>query len=231
MPKAKSSVPTPTTPPKHHPTATTVSSMALRTHAMGRFVLLCKPVINPSLGPGPRLAIRYNPPPKPVTVTPTIPSIIFKPSWSNSGRYGRELSRTKAIMIMFSAVPRPGVCLSGIQSNKTHILITNVAKPTLHPVTFVTPCANTVQGLTPTPDAIKRASPRPNKIRPKTKTTAEIIGGRIVRALGELQNSFGTAFTAKNLSLNFITEQTPQESTNFGAFFCAIAGYTQISHP
>ena len=54
MPKAKSSVPTPTTPPKHHPTATTVSSMALRTHAMGRFVLLCKPVINPSLGPGPQ---------------------------------------------------------------------------------------------------------------------------------------------------------------------------------
>ena len=91
MPKAKSRVPTPTTPPKHHPTATTVSSMALRTHAMGRFVLLCKPVINPSLGPGPRLAIRYNPPPKPVTVTPTIPSIIFKPSWSNSGRYGRVI--------------------------------------------------------------------------------------------------------------------------------------------
>ena len=91
------------------------------------------------------------------------------------------------------------------QSNKTHILITNVAKPTLHPVTFVTPCANTVQGLTPTLDAIKRASPRPNKIRPKIKTTAEIIGGRIVRALGELQNSFGTAFTAKNLSLSFIT--------------------------
>ena len=58
IPSANSTVPAPTVPPKVHPRAMTDNSMLLLTQAIGRFVTFCKPVINPSLGPGPRLAIR-----------------------------------------------------------------------------------------------------------------------------------------------------------------------------
>ena len=58
IPIANSKVPSPTTPPKSQPINTTVSSIPLRTQAMGRLEMLCKPVIKPSLGPGPKLAMR-----------------------------------------------------------------------------------------------------------------------------------------------------------------------------
>ncbi|MDG1678750.1 MAG: hypothetical protein P8H90_06235 [Tateyamaria sp.] len=105
---------------------------------------------------------------------------------------------------MFIIVPKPGICLSGTQSIITKMLIIKVAKPMLQPVIFFTPCANTVQGLTPIPDEIKSASPRPNKKRPKIKIKTDIKGGRTVEADGELQNSFGTDLTFKNLSFIFI---------------------------
>ena len=58
MPKAKSNVPIPTVPPKYHPIDTTEISKNALTDAIGKFVFLCKPVIRPSLGPGPKLAIK-----------------------------------------------------------------------------------------------------------------------------------------------------------------------------
>ena len=99
-------------------------------------------------------------------------------------------------------VPMPAVCLSGIQQNNTSKLIMKVANPILQPVTFVIPWANTVHGLTPTPAAIIKASPRPKRIRPIKRKTIDASGGDIVSAFGELQNSFGTPFTDRNLSFS-----------------------------
>ena len=54
----KRQVPTPTVPPRYHPTITTEISKHARTKAIGKFVIFVKPVINPSLGPGPRFATK-----------------------------------------------------------------------------------------------------------------------------------------------------------------------------
>jgi hypothetical protein len=104
----------------------------------------------------------------------------------------------------FKMVPMPGICLSGIQQNKTTKLVTKVAKPRPHPVICVIPWANTVHGLTPTPAATSKASPRPKSVRPTTRNKKETKGGLKVRAFGELQNNVGTAFTDKNLGVNFM---------------------------
>ena len=58
MPKANTIVPIPTTPPKYQPQTTAQISIMVRIKAIGKFVAVCNPVINPSLGPGPRLAIK-----------------------------------------------------------------------------------------------------------------------------------------------------------------------------
>ena len=128
-------------------------------------------------------------------------------------------------------VPMPGVCLSGIQQNKTNKLIMKVANPILQPVTFVMPWANTVHGLTPTPAAIIKASPKPKRIRPITRKTTDTKGGAIIRALGELQNRFGTFFIDRNLSFsltsfvpNWFTKRASKHDLRFLIRFVRAAG-------
>ena len=58
MPIAKKTVPIPAFPPNTQPNKTTVISIIDRTDAIGFPVTLCKPVISPSRGPGPKLAGR-----------------------------------------------------------------------------------------------------------------------------------------------------------------------------
>ena len=70
MPKAKSKVPIPTIPPKNQPNKTTIISMHVLTKAIGALVFFCNPVIKPSLGPGPKLAIKYIAVPKPIINIP-----------------------------------------------------------------------------------------------------------------------------------------------------------------
>ncbi len=55
IPKANKRVPTPTIPPKYQPILTTEISKKALTAATGKLVTFCKPIINPSLGPAPRL--------------------------------------------------------------------------------------------------------------------------------------------------------------------------------
>ena len=57
IPKANIKVPIPIVPPKYQPTESTEISIKDLTAAIGRLVFFCKPVIKPSLGPGPTLAI------------------------------------------------------------------------------------------------------------------------------------------------------------------------------
>ena len=59
----------PTVPPKYQPIETTVISRKASNTAMGLFVFFCSPVIKPSLGPGPKLAIKYIPLPNPTSNT------------------------------------------------------------------------------------------------------------------------------------------------------------------
>ena len=58
IPNAKRIVPIPATPPNTQPKVTTKTSIAVRTKASGKFEYFWRPVINPSLGPGPRFAIK-----------------------------------------------------------------------------------------------------------------------------------------------------------------------------
>ena len=55
MPNANNKVPTPTVPPKYHPILTTEISNVPLTTAIGKLVNFCYPIINPSLGPAPKL--------------------------------------------------------------------------------------------------------------------------------------------------------------------------------
>ena len=58
IPKAKIKVPRPKVPPRYQPSKTTVISRDARTYEMGYPVTRVRPVINPSLGPGPKFATK-----------------------------------------------------------------------------------------------------------------------------------------------------------------------------
>ena len=62
-------MPKPIVPPNNHPHETTKISMIPLIKAMEKPVFFCKPVIKPSLGPGPNRAIKYIPLPKPTINT------------------------------------------------------------------------------------------------------------------------------------------------------------------
>ena len=72
IPTAYIKVPMPTVPPNDHPHKTTITSIAPLISAIEEPIFFCKPVINPSLGPGPNLAIKYIPLPKPTISTEII---------------------------------------------------------------------------------------------------------------------------------------------------------------
>ena len=88
MPTAKKIVPNPIIPPNHQPIVKTVISIMLRTQAIGKPVTLCRPVIKPSLAPGPKFAIKYMPPPNPVIKTPKRACITLKIIPSKVGKKG-----------------------------------------------------------------------------------------------------------------------------------------------
>ena len=225
IPNANIKVPKPTTPPRYQPKITTLISITLRTVARGRPVFLWKPVIRPSLGPGPKLAIKYIPPPTPVTITPSAASAICRPSVSNTGKYGADKSRTKDMMIIFSRVPTPGFWRKGIHKNITHKLIVNVEKPMLQLVTLEKPCAKTVQGLTPAPDATSNASPNPNSNKPIANITTDINGGFNVRGSGELQKRLGIDFIFRNCKfklLIFVSSTVPNIRSKIQEFLILV---------
>ena len=72
IPKANTIVPIPTTPPRYQPIITTLISIIALIKEIGLLVILCNPVIKPSLDPGPRLATKYKPLPNPTITTAKI---------------------------------------------------------------------------------------------------------------------------------------------------------------
>jgi hypothetical protein len=63
--------------PAVQPTEITVISKNTLTQAIGRLVALWQPVMRPSLGPGPRFAIKYIPLAIPTTNVPSSGLVIF----------------------------------------------------------------------------------------------------------------------------------------------------------
>ena len=61
IPNANNKVPIPTVPPKYQPIETTDISKKALTDAMGKLVFSEALSLSPSLGPGPKFAIRYIP--------------------------------------------------------------------------------------------------------------------------------------------------------------------------
>ena len=207
MPKANINVPRPSVPPNNQPKNTTVISIAVRTRATGRLVTRCKPVIRPSLGPGPRFAIKYRPLPKPTSNIPKVASATLKRKTSVCGRYGRDKSMAIAIITAFNIVPIPGACFSGIHSSNTARLVRKVVTPILQPLIWETPWDRTVHGLLPAAEAINSASPRPNTVSPAHRTQSVENRGRKFSALSELQDTMGMLFTANSFIVAYIYQK------------------------
>merc|ERR1711965_22594 len=70
IPKTNRIVPIPTTPPRSHPEITAKSSIIVLIAGSEEFVCFCRPIMRPSLGPGPKLLHRYIPLPRPTTRIP-----------------------------------------------------------------------------------------------------------------------------------------------------------------
>jgi hypothetical protein len=63
-------VPNPKVPPRITPMISTETSSVILTLPIGTPVTLCRPVIHPSLGPGPRFEVRYIELPIPTRIIP-----------------------------------------------------------------------------------------------------------------------------------------------------------------
>ena len=201
MPSAYSTVPTPIVPPNSHPHETTIISIVPLISAIEKPVFFCKPVINPSLGPGPNLAIKYIPLPKPTINTETI----HNKNWliQSSGAFKKYIvmSIMIAMIIKFNIVPIPIFSSKKNHSNKTIKLIKKAHEPTDNPRFKARPWCKTFQGEAPIVEIISKPSPKPNIIKPKHNKNRVLKEG--LRFLGdfELQDSLGIFFIFKNIDL------------------------------
>ena len=168
---------------------------------MEKPVFFCKPVINPSLGPGPNLAIRYIPLPKPTIDTETThnKNLLIQ----NSGASKKNIVRSIiiAMMIKFNIVPIPIFSSKKNHNNKTTKLIRKAHVPIDKPKFKVRPWCKTFQGDAPIVEIINRPSPKPNIVKPKHNKNRVFNEG--LRFLGdfELQDNLGIFFICKNIYL------------------------------
>ena len=203
MPKANNNVPIPTVPPKYHPIETTLISIKTLTAAIGKLVICCKPIIKPSLGPGPKFATRYIPPPNPTISTAKIAIKICKVWLSGEGTNLMHRSIIMAIIKALKIVPIPGFCLRGIHKNNTPMLINKVINPIEKSTFRDIPCANTLQGEAPVNDTINNPSPNPNSDKPKHKKKKVEKFGLRLNGFFELQKVLGTFLIDKSININF----------------------------
>ena len=180
-------------------TNTEISIVTL-THPIGTPDTLRSPVIHPSLGPGPRLAVRYIALPMPISRIP-------KQTWRKDTRMSSEAgirstvsSIVAAIIMALSRVPIPGTSLIGIQSRSTAALTKKVAFPIDQPITVAIPSARTVHGVFPTPATIRNASPKPKRNSPTNRIARVGSLGRVDIGLLELHRVVGTFFAGRSNS-------------------------------
>ena len=166
---------------------------------MGRFVFLVNPVIKPSLGPGPKFAVRYKPLPRPTKNTPKIAIKYWEIRLLGEPIKWIVTSNIIAIMIMFIIVPKPGFCFKKNHSDKTATLMKNVVTPIERSVIIDAPSAKTVHGEFPVVETTNKASPKPNNIKPKHKyENVETLGLKLNVSF-ELQSTTGIFLIDKNI--------------------------------
>ena len=166
---------------------------------MGKLVILVKPVIKPSLGPGPKFAIRYIPLPSPTSKTEITAKKYLENKLDGGSNILRVTSIIAAMIIIFITVPMPGVCFKNIHKNKTLTLIKKVAAPIEILVIFEIPSARTDHGEFPVVDSTNKPSPKPKILSPKQrKKNVEILGLKF-NGFSELQFLFGIFVIFKNM--------------------------------
>ena len=148
---ANTTVPAHRSPPRAHPVNSTLISITPLTRPMGFPLALCRPVIHPSRGPGPRLHVRYNALPTAIRIVPTMTLTTDSCMVRAVPRYGPDNSIVPAMITMFNTVPMPGNSLKGIQRSRTPRLTRKVAA--LHVVVLAAP-------LRPRPLPLIQSHPR-----------------------------------------------------------------------
>ncbi len=183
--RAKARVPTPTLPPSHQPSSSTLPSIRLRTFQIGQPVRACRPVIRPSRGPGPSLAPMYRPVARATSSMPAQNIASCQPRPTAGGSNHSPNCADGPINITLSTVPTPGFCRNGHHSSSTSAPITLVARPNDSGVCAAMPCDNTSQGATPIAARIISEAPKPYRNRPMISCSRR--RGRAVgmTALGE----------------------------------------------
>ena len=194
-------MPKPTVPPKYQPDITAEISKVARIKAIGSCVFFVRPVINPSLGPGPKFAIKYMPLPKPTSKTENTARIYFEKVVKGGSKRKSVKSIIAAIIKIFKIVPIPGFCFSGNQKPKTTMLIMNVDRPIEIFNMFDNPSARTDHGELPVVETNKRPSPKPNKVNPTHKSIKVVNLGFKFKGFSELQDFEGIFLMVKNIIL------------------------------
>ena len=112
-----------------------------------------------------------------------------------------QISIIAAIIKALRIVPIPGFWRSGIQNNRTVILIIRVIRP-MDKFTFKEiPWARTLHGDAPELETINNPSPKPKNINPKHKKNNEENLGLILNGFFELHDTSGIFFKDKNIFL------------------------------
>ena len=115
-----------------------------------------------------------------------------------------QISIIAAIIKALRIVPIPGFWRSGIQNNKTVILIIRVIAP-MDKFTFKEiPWARTLQGDAPELETINNPSPNPKNTKPRHKKNDEENLGLILNGFFELHDTTGIFFIDKNIFFTII---------------------------
>src|SRR5690606_6643838 len=163
--RAKATVPTPNVPPRRYPITSTTTSSNVRVRRM-EGPNLAIPVINPSRGPGPRLAPMYSPEANPTVKIPPASMTTRHSIDSGSGSTRAARSKTTPMTRAVRPVARPNRAWGGIRRARTRTepMIDNV--PIVRPNCRYRPWWRTSQGGTPRRALSIIASPVPNSTSP-----------------------------------------------------------------
>ncbi|AII04588.1 hypothetical protein EP51_08265 [Rhodococcus opacus] len=176
-------MPTPTVPPSNQPVASTVTSIDVRITRTDSPVRATRPVMRPSLGPGPIPTPMYSTVASALRTTPPSITTIRTTRDSAGSRNASVVSTDTAMTTTLAIVPNPGFCRIGIQSVSTTTPVSAVTTPKLSGVRSATPWWNTSHGSRPRPAVIIMAiekpyshSPANRAIRRRASMTVSVPG-------------------------------------------------------
>ena len=167
----------PTVPPSSQPTASTVTSIRVRTRRIGQ-PRPARPVISPSRGPEPSPAPMYSPVPTPLVRIPAARKTTRTTSARGWGSSGSTASATSPTTITLLTVPMPGRCRSGTQSSRTATLTAMSTDPMGSPARLASPWWNTSHGSSPSRAETSSGTLTPNRTSPTYNWASRRTAGR-----------------------------------------------------